>query len=200
MLHHTNIDRLWSYWQALRPGQASFSGSYVGGSRFTVPSGTTITPRSPLQPFYSGGRTTHTTESVRSIRSFGYSYAGLEYWNKSDAQMAQDTKRLVNRLYAPNAGALRRRQQPASRKRYFARIRLDRAHVPKPCQINLFVRGQLASSIVVAAQPPTGPMAAGVPLDRITQSAEMTALSSNATAELLQSDLTVQVVRVSRPV
>lgn len=197
MLHHTNIDRLWFYWQALRPDQAIFSDSYAGGSRFTVPSGTTISPRSPLQPFYSGGRTLHTTESVRSIQSFAYSYTGLEYWTKSKAQMARDTKQLINRLYAPNPGALQRRQQQAAKKRYFARIRFDRAHVSKPCQIHLYVRGQHASSIVVAAQPPTGPMAAGVPLDKITQSSEVTAMSSNAKAELIQSDLTVKVVKVS---
>lgn len=198
MLHHTNLDRLWSYWQALRPDQATFTNSYAGQSRFTVPTGTTITPRSPLQPFYSGGGRSHTTESVQRIRDFGYSYTGLEYWQKSQAQMAQDVKRLINRLYAPNSRSLKRRQQPATGKRYFARIRFDRAHVPRPCKVQLYVCNQHVSSIVVSAQPPRGHMAAGVPLDKITQTSEVTAMSNDATAQLLQSDLSVKVVKVSR--
>lgn len=83
------------------------------------------------------------------------------------------------------------------RRRYFARISFDRAHVPKPCQIQLHVRGQHASSVVVAAQPASGFMSAGVPLDKITESAEIHAMSTNDTTNLLQSDLTVTVVKVS---
>ncbi|KAM4066537.1 tyrosinase [Hirsutella rhossiliensis] len=176
MLHHSNVDRLWSYWQALRPDQAIFSEPYAGASRFTTPSGTIITPRSPLEPFFARGR--------------------LEYWAKSEEQMRQDTTRLINSLYAPNAGALQRRQPQQSRRRYFARIRFDRAHVPKPCQIEVYVRGQHASSIVVAAQPARGSMSAGLPLDKIVQAAEVKAMSNDATAGLLQSDLTVKIVKL----
>ncbi|KJZ70883.1 hypothetical protein HIM_09748 [Hirsutella minnesotensis 3608] len=50
MLHHTQVDRLWSYWQAIHPDMADFSGSYSGGARFTTPAGSTINQDSPLMP------------------------------------------------------------------------------------------------------------------------------------------------------
>ncbi|KAL3953431.1 hypothetical protein ACCO45_013374 [Purpureocillium lilacinum] len=52
MLHHSNMDRLWAYWQAVRPDEEIFQGSYSGLSRFGSPEGSTITAQSPLQPFF----------------------------------------------------------------------------------------------------------------------------------------------------
>ncbi|KJZ73459.1 hypothetical protein HIM_07253 [Hirsutella minnesotensis 3608] len=155
MLHHTNIDRLYSYWQALRPQFDIFSGSYAGGSRFTTPSGTIITPQTPLMPFFARGGRALTTEAVRSIRNFGYSYAGLEYWSN-----------------------------------------FDRAHVPKPSQIQVLVRGQRAASFVVAAFPAAGALSAGLPLDSITEASDVKVMSTTATAELLQSDLSIKVIKL----
>ncbi|KAJ6437673.1 tyrosinase [Purpureocillium lavendulum] len=147
MLHHSNMDRLWAYWQAVRPDEDIFQGSYSGLSRFGSPEGTTITSQSPLQPF------------------FGLN--GLEYWYKSEDQMRRDVITLINRLYGEGGADQReRRQTPQAKRRYFARISVDRAEIPKPCQIKLLLNDKPAGSFVVLGQPSTGPLRVGMPLDR----------------------------------
>ncbi|RCI16540.1 hypothetical protein L249_1799 [Ophiocordyceps polyrhachis-furcata BCC 54312] len=99
MLHHSNIDRLWAYWQAIHPKEAIFSESYRGGPRFTTPQGSTIGPDSPLAPFFGPGGKPHTSKTVLSIQQFGYSYEGLEYGAKSDKEIEKSAMRMISKLY-----------------------------------------------------------------------------------------------------
>ncbi|PHH74988.1 hypothetical protein CDD80_2711 [Ophiocordyceps camponoti-rufipedis] len=87
MMHHCNADRMWALWSAMNPDSVIFNETYSGGSRWGTPSGSDISPDSPLQPFYQRNGQFHTSRSVQSIKSFGYSYPGLEYWQKSPATM-----------------------------------------------------------------------------------------------------------------
>ncbi|POR38793.1 Tyrosinase [Tolypocladium paradoxum] len=202
MLHHTNVDRLWAYWQAIKPDQDIFNNSYSGQSRFATRGGTIITPRSPLLPFFAQGRVAHTTDSVRSIRSFGYSYQGLETW-KSPAQMGEDARKLINRLYSSSTGSATRRStcrgEAPQVRRYFARVHLDRVEVEKPCQLIFYLDGKQASSLVIMSQPAEGILAAGLPLDHVIQENGFLELSTNATVDAIKSTLTVKIVKLTHP-
>ncbi|KAF4589100.1 tyrosinase 2 [Ophiocordyceps camponoti-floridani] len=100
MLHHSNVDRFWAYWQALHPEDVIFTDSYRGQSRFTTPAGTTVGPDSPLAPFFGANGQAHTSKTVLSIKDFGYSYEGLEYGAKSDSEIKQSAARMINKLYS----------------------------------------------------------------------------------------------------
>ncbi|KAJ6445260.1 endonuclease/exonuclease/phosphatase family [Purpureocillium lavendulum] len=195
MLHHSNVDRLWSYWQAIKPDQDIFHDSYSGQSRFASPSGTTINSKSPLQPFFGRNRTPHTTESVRGIQGFGYSYEGLEYWTKSADQMKQDATRLINRLYSGQSAPRSRRQEPQTKNRYFARISVDRAELPKPCQIKLLLNGKEIAGVVVMGLPATGKIAAGLPLDRAMQGSKMSEMKHEDATSSIASSLSAKVIK-----
>ncbi|KAJ2972402.1 hypothetical protein NQ176_g7180 [Zarea fungicola] len=101
MLHHSNVDRLWAYWQAMHPEASTFNGRYQCLSRFSTLGGTLTSLDSPLQPFKQANGDWHTSNSVNSIKSFGYSYSGLEYWTMSEAELQQSAVELINNLYGP---------------------------------------------------------------------------------------------------
>lgn len=153
------MDRVWAYWEAIHRDQATFNDSYAGFSRYSTPGGTTISPDSPLEPFFRDGKSFHTTRSVASIRGFGYTYQGLEYWQKSDDQMRLEATRLVNRLYSPGgATQIRLMSMPAPSMRGFVRVQLDRAEVERPCSVNVFVGGRQVGSLIIMKQPGAGIM------------------------------------------
>ncbi|KAM3515279.1 hypothetical protein MY11210_001020 [Beauveria gryllotalpidicola] len=109
MLHHSNIDRLWAYWQAIHPEASTFNGAYQGRARFNTLSGTMIGLDSPLQPFRQANGEWHTSRSVNSIKTFGYAYQGVEYWAKSETEMKQSVVEIINSLYGP-----KEKQRPSS--------------------------------------------------------------------------------------
>ncbi|PWI69456.1 hypothetical protein PCL_01103 [Purpureocillium lilacinum] len=197
MLHHSNVDRLWSYWQALKPDQDIFQDTYSGQSRFASPAGKVISSKSALEPFFGAERVQHTTESVRSIRGFGYSYEGLEYWSKSAEQMRQDTTRLINRLYSTQPAPVDRRQESEAKSRYFAQISVDREDIPKPCQIKLFHDDKEIAGVVVMGQPAVGKMSAGLPLDRFMQTSKMSTMDHDEVTRSIASSLNVKIVKAS---
>jgi len=198
MLHHSNMDRLWAYWQAVRPDEEIFQGSYSGLSRFGSPEGSTITAQSPLQPFFGLNGKPHTTETVRRLQDFGYSYEGLEYWYKSEDQMRRDAITLINRLYSEGGESQsERRQTPQAKRRYFARISVDRADIPKPCQIKLSLNDKPAGSFVVFGQPAKGMLSAGMPLDKALRNTNMTTLPVEHAADAIATSMKVQIVKVS---
>ncbi|EXJ78291.1 hypothetical protein A1O3_09452 [Capronia epimyces CBS 606.96] len=100
-LHHANVDRLFAMWQALYPDSfivptVNAYGSYYEAVGF-VDSGT-----SALAPFHSDDSgTMFTSEAVRSIKSFGYSYPELPDWEMSSSQLAAHVRSAVNSLYNP---------------------------------------------------------------------------------------------------
>ncbi|KJZ74666.1 hypothetical protein HIM_06016 [Hirsutella minnesotensis 3608] len=201
MLHHCNADRLWAYWTAMNPGSPIFNVTYAGGSRYSTPGGTPISPDSPLQPFYQPSGAFHTSRSVASIRSFGYTYEGLEYWSKSDTQMRGDTIRLVNRLYSPNGGSSGAAGGPnmlsvkKPQTRYFVQLQLDMAEVPRPCLVQVYVKDKFAGSMVIMSQPGTGIMKGGFPIDNAIQEAGLHKLSRDEAVKTLQKDLVVKITK-----
>lgn len=112
MAHHANVDRLWAYWQTLRPEHSIFLTPYPGRARFSTPANTTIDANSPLQPFFHRGGGFHSTASVRSIWDLGYGYEGLEWWlNRPVEETRQRVVNIVNRLSPASRGSRRRRRR-----------------------------------------------------------------------------------------
>lgn len=213
MLHHTNVDRFWAYWQAIHPTQDIFSDTYAGQSRFSSPAGSSINNRTPLAPFFGRGGVPHTTQSVRSIRGFGYSYEGLEYWSRTPAQMSQSATALINRLYGPSGGSsssssddgddgddgfndnAKRDAPQHEKRRYFAHVTVDRADLPKPCQIEVNVDGRRGGSLVVMNQPAVGILKAALTLDRVLEPVDTDKLAPDSTRDTITKGLTVRIVK-----
>lgn len=190
MMHHSNVDRLWAYWQAIHPDQARFTQSYSGQGRFSTSSGSTITPDSPLKPFY-GKNGLYTTKSVTSIQGFGYTYPGLEYWEKSSQTMKQDATRLINQLYSSNGDVSRRNtRRGATKKRYFVQVQLNAEEVERPCSIGIYVNGKRAASMVVMSQPSKGLVHGAFSLDKVLQGA------GNSSMSAIQDSVDVKITKV----
>ncbi|KAL6244485.1 hypothetical protein RBB50_008727 [Rhinocladiella similis] len=132
-LHHANVDRLVAMWQILNPNSyivptMNAFGSYYEEKGF-IDSGSTA-----LAPFHSdAGTTMFTTDGVRSIRTFGYGYPGLEDWNKSQAELASNVRRLINTQYNPHTNTTHSRMSRAIKQRsanvadVFGNVDLDMA-------------------------------------------------------------------------
>ncbi|KAH7136840.1 tyrosinase [Dactylonectria estremocensis] len=167
MLHHANVDRLWTYWQFIRPSQANFKSSYKGAARFNSREGATITPKSPLQPFFQANGKFHTPESVTSIRGFGYTYWGLEYWKKSKATLTKDATAVINRLYGPSSSSSKKsKRDDQSLTRYFAQIEVNVEELERPCAIGLYVNTTSVGNFIVLMQPASGTFFGKFSLDR----------------------------------
>ncbi|KAF5019447.1 hypothetical protein F66182_8555 [Fusarium sp. NRRL 66182] len=198
-LHHTNVDRLWSYWQAMRPGQ-HFTGSYSGGSRYSTPAGTRITPNSPLQPFYRSRGNFHTSETVKNINGLGYTYTGLEYWRMSQSQLASSARTTINRLYGSSSSRRRdveERAEPEKTTRYFANVELDVTEVERPAQVNVYVSGKLVGGLVVMRQPTDGTVHGSFSVDQAADTPQLLgACSPTKVAETVNTGLQVEIVKL----
>ncbi|KAI8234162.1 Tyrosinase [Colletotrichum sp. SAR 10_86] len=99
-LHHTNVDRLIAYWQALHFENATMHFSYPSNQLFATPRGTITTPESPMMPFIGRGGEPLTSESVTQIRDWGYTYAPMRFWEEAPGETKMAVSRTVNSLYA----------------------------------------------------------------------------------------------------
>ena len=206
MMHHANVDRLWTYWQFIRPTESIFSGSYRGSSRFATPDGTTISANSPLQPFYTSSNSFHTSNSVKSIKGYGYTYQSLEYWQKSDSQLKQDATALINSLYGTGAGAPKHKRQEGGsgeKVRYFVQVSVDVEDLDRPCAINVYIKDQNIGKVVVMKQPQTGTVNGQLSLDQASGSIDQPQMDSveepKTVVPVLLSDLQVEITKVGDP-
>lgn len=197
MLHHSNVDRLWAYWQAMRPGDSTFQVSYKGASRFATPGGATIGPDSPLQPFLKPGGGFHTSRSVNSLQGFGYTYQGLEYWQKSPDQMRQDATQIINSLYSPTYSKSHSQSlREASRTRYFTRVSVDVTQLERPCEVNVLVGGVRAASMVIMNQPAIGIANGLFSLDDAVKGSDMRNGAADQMVDSIKSKMQVEIVKV----
>ncbi|CAK7264897.1 hypothetical protein SEPCBS57363_001313 [Sporothrix epigloea] len=109
MLHHANIDRLYAMWQAINYNDPVFTSTQHGLALFGTAAGP-VTADSPLRPFYvasSGGvdPSFHTSRSVESIISFGYTYPEIDDWSLAPADLANTVRVAINNLYGPQANS-----------------------------------------------------------------------------------------------
>ncbi|RSL69213.1 hypothetical protein CEP54_002372 [Fusarium duplospermum] len=197
-MHHTNVDRLWTYWQFMHPDKSSFTGSYSGGSRYSTPQGTRISPSSPLQPFYAARGRFHTSSSVNSIRNFGYTYAGLEYWRMSGSQLTSSARSTINSLYG-SSSRKRGLEERADGKttRFFAQVSLDVTEVERPCSVNVYVSGKKVGGLVVMKQPESGTVHGAFSVDDAADTPQLLgACSPTKVADTITTGLQVEIVKV----
>jgi len=76
----------------------------VSGGTWTITPFTEVDANTPLTPFTRADRRTpHTTNSIRFLKDFGYSYPEVEDWlPRTPAQLAANVTATVNRLYNPD--------------------------------------------------------------------------------------------------
>lgn len=98
-LHHAMIDRCFALWQALYPNSYVQPMSALAAT-FNFPAGTVETATSPLYPFHKDTKgTLYTSNTVKNVTSFGYTYPELVSGKQSDVKAA------INALYGNTAGS-----------------------------------------------------------------------------------------------
>jgi len=117
-LHHTNVDRLFSIWEAMNPTSDMTPLPEAFGT-FVIPRGTMEGVHTPLEPFTmsSNGPWYDSSASHRSTKHFGYTYPGLNDWNKTQEQQIADATIMVNSMYNPSNAFSRRSPDGLARRR-----------------------------------------------------------------------------------
>lgn len=173
MLHHSNVDRLWAYWQAMHPDQQIFTGEHYGFEKWGTPDNSILTTQSPLLPFRRSETEFHTSESVLSIHDLGYSYHGLESKDKSAEDRREEVTRIINNL---EPGFLKLGARAANGllggpravlTRYFAHIAVEASEIERPCSIEVSMNGTYAGNLVLLSMPDSGIVRGEISLDTI---------------------------------
>lgn len=180
MLHHTNLDRLIAIWQAIYPDSSIFNITDLEGALYGTAAGT-VSADTPLKPFHNQDSSFHTSNSVRNISTFGYTYPELQVTSAGDTYASPDdlsdlARAKVNALYsgepaAYSSGAARRRSSPQPRRRPPARkawsvaISVDKAEVPLPAAVRCYVGDDLVGKMALLAVPAAGVTHSTIPLD-----------------------------------
>lgn len=209
MLHHANVDRLWAYWQYIRPDQALFSESYYGHSRFGTAQNTIITPDSDLQPFSAAQDSMHTPRTVASMDGMNYSYEGLAYWNMSSAELQKAAAAYINTQYGDQAawkrgtdgGGEEDHASPLTGSHghdmhYFVRLEIDRSHVERPSTVGVYIGADKAGDVTVMPQPAIGIMKGSFAIDRFVHGAFNMTASSNRTVSSIAHLVRMRVTKV----
>lgn len=201
MLHHTNVDRLWAYFQYMKPAGAKMDTRYYGQSRWDTPQGTIITSSSPLSPFYDGDDKFHTSDSVASINGFGYTYDGLNYWNMTAEELKTAATSRINDLYGNNSGRSKRNSNRSTnmagiKTEYFANIQLERAEVDRPASVDVYIAGKKAGGLVLMSHPASGELKGGFTVEGPVATAFSMLGNNDRSLNLLQKFVTVKITKV----
>lgn len=198
MLHHSNIDRLWAYWQYMQPNETIFSAPYYGQSRWGTPTNAIITPDSPLLPFRYPNGSYYTSRSVSDLAGRGYTYQGLEFWNKSVEELRKSAIAFVNSAWGSSTKAGRRDETgtEATYRQYFVRLGLDREEIEHPASLDVYINSQLAGTVPVMAQPAAGHMKGSFVADSFVVQALASVSSTNSSLHDIAHLVTIKVIKV----
>lgn len=175
-LHHTNVDRLWAYWQAIHPSESLYNDSYRGGARWSVPEDSRITPDSELQPFWRTDAAFYTARQGATLEGKGYTYDGLAFWAMSAEEMKRSATAKINSLYGPEtskrrSGKERRTLEERTTTQYFIRVEANRADIARPSSIEVFIAGNKAGDLTVMELPTSGSLVSGFSIDEVIRDA-----------------------------
>jgi Tyosinase C-terminal domain len=113
-LHHANVDRLFSLWQAIYPNQY-LTPTTEGLGTFAIPPGNLDTQWTSLEPFTFNGRGQfYTSASSWKISTFGYTYPEIQDWNQTPAQLKSNVSAAINRMYNPQGIPAKRAATPGA--------------------------------------------------------------------------------------
>jgi tyrosinase len=133
MYDYRNVDRLFAIWQAIWPDSYTTSEVNEYGT-YTIAPGATddinsrtfspilsfdahtrslTTPTTALTPLHSDSEgTLYTSATVRSTRTFGYSYPEVVDWGVNFTQLSSNVRANVNKLYNPTGRIAARSLRP----------------------------------------------------------------------------------------
>ena len=101
-LHHANVDRLLAMWQVLYPESYIVPTVNEYGTYYELV-GTIDRGNSSLAPFHSdNGSTLFTSDGVRSMSTFGYSYPELPDLSMNATALADSVRTTINTQYNPS--------------------------------------------------------------------------------------------------
>ncbi|CAI4219891.1 unnamed protein product [Parascedosporium putredinis] len=198
MLHHANVDRLWAMWEDLYPSERALKPSYKSGGTYAIAPGTTISNTSPLLPFRGPREVAHSSAQVQDTVSLGYTYPETAGGVRSQDARRDAMRITVNRMYGPlppespppplrpyGSGYGDDNEEvegasygedhgyaegPPNAVEFFAHIRVNGANVPTPCEVNLYIGGQVAGSFDILTAPQSGLVEGQIPLSDLVES------------------------------
>lgn len=192
MLHHANVDRLIALWQAIYPEASIFDIVDYENAIYGTAAGN-VSADSPLKPFYRPGGHFFTSNTVKDISTFGYSYPELQPTDSSghltQAELSAYVKSQVNALYSddsvhsgiPKVKQFRGGSVEANSHDTGARlttwsvsISLNKSEIRLPATVSVNVSCETAGIMALLAIPNTGVEHSTINLDRTLYALNMT--------------------------
>jgi tyrosinase len=176
-LHHANVDRQISMWQAIYPDQWLQPEAAASGT-WTIYPNTLLDENTPLTPFTTGdGETLYTSNTSRFTKNFGYSYLDVPYWQyPNPADLSANVTARVNQLYNsdghlgtwPTKRSMRVRgvEKRATDREWSVTVQVPNAAVNKPFSIKFTVGSIVIGKMVVLSIPTKVELDAGA--NRVT--------------------------------
>lgn len=218
MLHHAQVDRLIALWQAIYPNSSIFDISKYEGALYGTAAGN-VSADTPLKPFYQTGGNFYTSNTVKNLSTFGYSYPELQPTANSgviaEDELSAYVKSQVNALYSdssviPSATQSKHRRGgrdgsvmviPRRGHTLFTTwsvaIKVDKAKIPLPATVTIDLDGQHAGSMALLAIPNIGTAHSTINLDRSLRAASMHLTNRTAVETYLSRHLQVGIRTVS---
>ncbi|KAK4166368.1 hypothetical protein QBC43DRAFT_205926 [Cladorrhinum sp. PSN259] len=203
MLHHANIDRLVTLWQTIHYRNAMFTGTDLSKGQFGTPVGTVITADSPLKPFFmADGAKFHTSNTVKNISVFGYTYPELPPFYLEPEAAASHVRAKVNALYVGELDnrvaqpqTVNKLGQPPPIKDYYAvEVELNRRELLRQGggdggggNVALFMAGQKMGDVSVMGMPCDGMVEQFVPLGDVRMSDNSSLFDMDDTGEVIDA-------------
>ncbi|KAI0441851.1 hypothetical protein F4803DRAFT_562735 [Xylaria telfairii] len=169
MLHHCNLDRLSAMWTASHHDTLQAQ-PFTNQGLYSTARGEIITADSPLKPFYQAdGKTFHTGKTVATTEVFGYTYPDIQ----GGDQGRKDVIVQINRLYGDVSTTENWVAAPTSRRQWFIEIQVDRAALPLPCNIDVYLGDRPVGRTSLLSMPKTGIAHDELPLLRAVKSLDI---------------------------
>ncbi|KAI0483901.1 Di-copper centre-containing protein [Xylaria cf. heliscus] len=191
MLHHCNLDRLSAMWTASHHDTLQTQ-PFTSQGLYSTAKGEIITADSPLKPFYQAdGRTFHTGRTVATTEAFGYTYPDIP----GDNQGRKEVIVQINRLYGDLSATKTREVASTSRREWFVELQVDRADLPLPCNIDVYLGGRLAGRTSLLSMPKTGIAHDELVLSRAIRSLDVDENEPGGIERRIMNDLHVKVTK-----
>ncbi|KAI8950282.1 Di-copper centre-containing protein [Xylaria longipes] len=191
MLHHCNLDRLSAIWTASHHDTLQVQ-PFTSQGLYSTAKGEIITADSPLKPFYQAdGRTFHTGRTVATTEAFGYTYPDILGGDQGRKEVIAQ----INRLYRGLSTTEDWAAASTSRREWFVEIEVDRADLPLPCNIDVYLGDRFAGRTSLLSMPKTGIAYDELSLSRAVKSLDVHDNEPGGTERRLMNDLHVRVTK-----
>ncbi|KAI0505522.1 Di-copper centre-containing protein [Xylaria bambusicola] len=192
LLHHCNLDRLAAMWTASH-NETMQTQPFLSQGLYSTAQGENVTAESSLKPFYGAdGKSFHTGRTVAATEAFGYTYPDIP---GPDQGRTKDVIAQINQLYGDIAAAKKSAAVPNARREWFIDIHVDRADLPLPCSINVYLKDQLAGRTLLLEMPKTGIAHDELSLSRVINRLDADNNRSEYIERALKNDLHVKVMK-----